>query len=57
MTSNDDLMERLTMLEDKVDRLTARMEQANGAWFFIKIMGSIAVGIVVVWNGIQGWFK
>lgn len=57
MTSNDDLMDRLDLLEEKVDKLTARMEQANGAWLFIKLLGSFALGIVLLWNGVHGWFK
>lgn len=57
MISNEDLMDRINTLEDKVDMLCATMEQANGAWTFLKWVSTIALGLVVMWNGIAGWFK
>lgn len=56
-TTNEDLMKRIDMLERKVDRITIRMEQAMGAWFFVKIMGSVAIGLTVLWNAAREWFK
>lgn len=56
-TTNEDLLKRINMLELKVDLITVRMEQAMGAWFFVKIMGSVAIGITVLWNAVREWFK
>lgn len=50
-------MRRLEDLEHKVDTLCNKMEQANGAWFFIKLMASVGLGLVVLYNGIHSWFK
>lgn len=67
-TTNKDLLDRLnalevkmdrdnTQLEIKVDRINIRMEQAMGAWFFIKILGSVAIGMTILWNAAREFFK
>lgn len=56
-TTNDELATRLDILEAKVDRLTALMEQASGAWFFIKIISSLLIGLTVLYNAFNGLFK
>lgn len=55
--TNEELMTRLTRLENKVDDLSNIMKQAAGAWFFVKLMASVAVGIAIVFGTIQGWMK
>lgn len=55
--TNQDLYERMNALEAKVDALSRMMEQATGAWTFIKIVGSIAFGIAVIWNSISNYLK
>lgn len=45
------------MLEVKVDKLTAKMEQANGAWFFIKVMASVSFSAIMIWNVMREWAK
>ena len=47
---NGEILHRLDAIEMKLD-------QAAGAWWFIKLFASVAVGIVVTWNVVQGWFK
>lgn len=56
-TTNTDLLIKINALEEKVDRISSIMEQAMGAWFFIKLMGSIAIGLAVLWSGVKDWFK
>lgn len=55
--TNDDLAQRLDQLEAKMDSINTRMEQAMGAWFFIKILCSFALGLAVIGNIIKEWFK
>jgi hypothetical protein len=55
--SNQELLERIEQLEVKMDRLTSMMEQASGAWFFVKLVASVVMGIAVAWNSLQGWFQ
>ena len=55
--SNLDLLERMEKMEIKMDNITQRLEQATGAWLFIKIMGSIIIGCTVIWNAASHYFK
>lgn len=55
--TNADLMERLDILERKTDIIFIRMEQATGAWTFVKILGSIVLGMAVLWNTVASFFK
>jgi tetrahydromethanopterin S-methyltransferase subunit G len=57
MVTNQDLYERMNELENKVDIICAKMEQATGAWTFIKILCSVAFGIAVIWNSISTYMK
>lgn len=45
-----DVVRRLDNMEKKVDLLVKHMERATGAWLFIKIMGTVAIGGTVLWN-------
>lgn len=67
-TTNKDLLDRINSLEAKMDRdnsklegqmdrINVRMEQAMGAWLFIKIMGSVAIGFTILWNFFKDWFR
>lgn len=53
--TNSDIVARLDELEAKVDHICALMEQANGAWFFVKLCSTIALGIAVIYNAIHSW--
>jgi hypothetical protein len=55
--TNGELLDRIERLEVKMDRMGAMLEQANGAWFFIKLISSIAIGFAVLWNEMHGWFR
>lgn len=55
--TNSDLYDRLNVLEHKMNILMQKMEQATGAWTFIKILGSLALGIAVIWNSIASYLK
>lgn len=55
--TNADLMKRLVLLEDKMDTINQRMDQASGAWMFLKILASIALGVAVLWNAFAAYFK
>jgi tetrahydromethanopterin S-methyltransferase subunit G len=55
--TNQELMERLNILENKVDVIFNKLDQATGAWTFIKIMGSIALGLAVMYNALASYFK
>lgn len=56
-TSNDDLMDRLDTLERKVDMICGKLEQANGMWFLVKLMGCMAVGVAAIFTAFHAWFK
>lgn len=56
-TTNGDLMERLNALEEKVDAIYSKLDQAAGAWTFVKIISSVILGFVVLYNGMHSWFK
>ena len=51
--TNLDLLKRIDELEAKMDRIVLKLEQANGAWLFVKILGSVALGGAVLWNAIK----
>lgn len=56
-TTNTDLLLKINALEAKVDKITTTMEQAMGAWFFVKLMASVAIGFAIVWNVVKEYFK
>lgn len=56
-TTNEDLSDRLEQLESKVDAIYSKLDQAAGAWTFVKILCSLAAGLIVAWNTLHGWFK
>lgn len=56
-TTNEDIMDRLDMMERKVDKICAKMEQANGAWTLLKWLGTLACGSVVFYNSVRDWFR
>jgi len=43
------LCDRVTELELKVDRLIAIFERGTGAWGLIKVLGTCALGLTVIW--------
>ena len=55
--TNKDLMERMEAMEKKMDSISQKMEQATGAWLFIKIIGSITIGMAVIWNAAANYFR
>lgn len=55
--TNDDLAERLDQLETKMDRISNIMEQAMGAWFFVKLLCSFAIGAAMLSGLLRDWFK
>lgn len=56
--SNSELLDRIEQLELKVDRITYLLEQASGAWFFVKLMSAIALGAAVLWhNLVKDWWQ
>lgn len=54
-TTNDELMARIQLLDAKVNILSTRMEQAMGAWFFIKLLASCAIGLTVLLSAVKAW--
>lgn len=56
-TTNDELMARINVLEAKVDVLASHMDQAMGAWLFVKILASCAIGFTVILGFIKDWVK
>lgn len=50
-------MDRLDTLERKVDMICGKLEQANGMWFLVKLMGCCAVGIAAIITAFHAWFK
>ena len=56
-TTNDELMERLNALESKVDDINELLTQLAGAWFFIKLVASVALGVALIFNNVKDWFK
>lgn len=48
---------RMDDLEAKVDRLCVLTEKANGAWFLLKVMGSIALGAAAFWSSITSFWS
>lgn len=55
--TNGDLLERIESLEEKMDHMTAMLEQASGAWFFVKLLAAAAVSLTVVWhNLVRDWW-
>jgi hypothetical protein len=57
LDTESELIGRIDCLEEKVDRILAKMEQANGAWLFLKWIGSIAIGIAILANSIKTWYN
>lgn len=56
--TNSDLLERIEQLETKMDHITYLLEQASGAWFFVKLMSGIALGVAVLWhNLVKDWWQ
>lgn len=56
-TTNEELASQIKILEAKVDMMASRMDQAMGAWFFVKLMASIAFGCVMAWSTLKSWFS
>ena len=54
--TNKMLMTRLDSLESKVDVLHDTMTGIIGAYAFIKVLASLAVGLTIIWTGMKGWF-
>lgn len=54
--TNADLLVRVEAIEAKVDHLCALAEQANGAWFVLKLLGSIAVSLTAFWVAAHNWW-
>ena len=44
-----EMAERITHLENKVDRLLMLFERTTGAWMLIKVLGSAVVGCASLW--------
>lgn len=42
------ISERLDALEKKVDKIILHMERAAGAWWFMKLMSTVAIGIATL---------
>ena len=55
--TNKDILDRMEAMEKKMDSISQKMEQATGAWLFIKIIGSIAIGMAVIWNAAANYFR
>ena len=55
--TNQDILERMEKMEIKMDHISQKMEQAAGAWLFIKIIGSIVIGMAVIWNAAANYFR
>lgn len=55
--TNKDLYDRMTDLERKVDTIFQKLEQATGAWTFIKIICSVAFGAAVIWNSVAAYLE
>lgn len=54
--TNQDLLERIDALECKVDSIMSKLDQAAGAWLFVKWMGSIALGLAIFSDAINKWW-
>jgi len=54
--TNKDLYDRMAHLERKMDAIQSRLEQATGAWTFIKILASITLGASVLWGTFSHYF-
>jgi hypothetical protein len=55
--TNQDLLERMQEMESKIEKICTHLDQAMGAWFFVKILGSVAIGATILYNAIHGWIK
>jgi len=55
--TNQDLLDRIGTLEIKVDSIMTKLEQAAGAWLFVKWMGSIALGVAIFSDAIHNWWS
>ncbi len=53
--TNQMLLTRLIALEIKMDTMHDNVTQILGAWAFIRILGSVAVGIAIMWTAFKGW--
>jgi hypothetical protein len=51
--TNRMLLARLVLLEEKMDAINERLNQASGAWMFIKILGSMAAGLAIIYQAIH----
>jgi hypothetical protein len=51
-----ELLRRITVMEEKIDALAAAVDRATGAWMFIKILGSLSLGIAAIWAFIASHF-
>ena len=56
-TTNEDLIDRIYIVENKVDAIYSKLDQISGAWAFVKILSSVVAGLVVTCSIIYGWFK
>jgi len=52
-----ELSDRLTAMEEKVDRLLTLFERATGALLLVKIGGAALVGAAAVWTFVADHFK
>jgi hypothetical protein len=55
--TNRMLLARLIVLEAKMDAINERLNQASGAWMFVKVCGSIAAGLAIIYQSIQSHVK
>lgn len=52
------LEERMDEQDEKIDRLVALAERMNGAWFLMKVMGTVGLGILSFWSAfISYWTR
>lgn len=54
--TNSDILAQLADLRIKVDMLCDQFEQAKGAWWFIKLLASCAIGIAALYAAFHGAF-
>jgi hypothetical protein len=54
--TNRDLLDRMETLESKVDGILSKLDQVSGVWIFVKWVGSILIGIAVLYNSFHDWW-
>lgn len=55
--TNKEIMARMDLLEGKLDNVILKLNQAMGAWMFVKVLCSVAFGIAVIYNSLQNYLK